>query len=99
MGKQKRGLTAAEKADKRQRNKEYVTTFIHGKQKRVKRPPEINGIDADEFIRLNADPIWLTQNEMWEELHAWETGRDKDLPIEGESSNPSSSDKDSDIPF
>ena len=24
------------------------------------------GMDVDEFIRRNADPIWLHQNEMWE---------------------------------
>ena len=23
-------------------------------------------MDVDEFIRINADPIWLHQNEMWE---------------------------------
>ena len=40
--------------------------FINGKQKRVKRPPTIDGMDVDEFIRRNADPIWLHQNEMWE---------------------------------
>ena len=46
--------------------KEYMTIFINGKQKRVKRPPTIDGMDVDEFIRRNADPIWLHQNEMWE---------------------------------
>jgi hypothetical protein len=66
MAKPKRKLTAAEKAEKRQRQKEYMTIFINGKQKRVKRPPTIDGIDIDEFIRRNADPIWLHQNEMWE---------------------------------
>jgi hypothetical protein len=40
--------------------------FINGKQKRVKRPSTIDGTDADEFIRGNADPIWLHQNGMWE---------------------------------
>jgi hypothetical protein len=43
-----------------------MTIFINGKQKRVKRPPTIGGMDVDAFIRLNADPIWLHQNEMWE---------------------------------
>jgi hypothetical protein len=43
-----------------------MTIFIHGRQKRVKRPQTIEGLDADEFIRRNADPIWLHQNEMWE---------------------------------
>ena len=68
MGKPKRKLTAAEKAAKKRRQKEYMTIFINGKQKRVKRPPTIDGMDVDEFIRRNADPIWLHQNEMWEYL-------------------------------
>ena len=67
IGKPKQKLTAAEKAEKRRRQKEYVTIFINGKQKRVKRPPTIDGMDVDELIRRNADPIWLHQNEMWED--------------------------------
>ena len=51
---------------KKKRQKEYMTIFMHGKQKRVKRPPTIYGIPVDEFIRQSADPIWLHQNEMWE---------------------------------
>ena len=43
-----------------------MTIFVHGKQKRVKRPGTIGGMDIDEFIRRNADPIWLHQNELWE---------------------------------
>ena len=66
MSKRKRKLTAVEKAEKKSRRMEYMTIFINGKQKRVKRPPTIDGMDADEFIRRNADPIWLHQNEMWE---------------------------------
>ncbi|RPI79012.1 MAG: hypothetical protein EHM45_04465 [Desulfobacteraceae bacterium] len=66
MKKQKRKLTAKEKADKKQRRKEYMTVFINGKQKRVKRPPTIDGMDVDEFIRGNADDLWYHQNEMWE---------------------------------
>ncbi|MCF8137899.1 MAG: hypothetical protein K9K63_11375 [Desulfotignum sp.] len=66
MSKRKRKLTAVEKAEKKRRRKEYMTIFINGKQKRVKRPPTIDGLDVDEFIRRNADPIWLHQNEMWE---------------------------------
>ena len=68
MAKRKRKLTAAEKAEKKRQQKEYMTIFINGKQKRVKRPPTIDGMDADEFIRRNADPIWLHQNEMWEDM-------------------------------
>ncbi len=45
-----------------------MTIVINGKQKRVKRPPTIDGIEVEEFIRRNADPIWLHQNEVWEEM-------------------------------
>ncbi|MEE4601551.1 MAG: hypothetical protein V2J65_09755 [Desulfobacteraceae bacterium] len=69
MTKHKRKLTAAEKAEKKQRQKEYMTIFVKGKQKRVKRPQTIDGMDVDEFIRRNADPIWLHQNEMWEYMN------------------------------
>jgi hypothetical protein len=68
MKKPKRKLTVVEKAEKRRRREEYMTIFINGKQKRVKRPPTIDGLDVDEFIRRNADPIWLHQNEMWEHM-------------------------------
>ena len=66
MAKRKRKLSAAEKAAKKRRKIEYETIFINGKQKLVKRPPTIDGMDVDEFILRNADPIWLHQNEMWE---------------------------------
>lgn len=66
MAKKKRKLTAREKADRAQRRREYMTVFIGGKMKRVRRPQQIDGMDPDEFIRRNADPIWLHQNEMWE---------------------------------
>lgn len=66
MAKQKRKLTPAEKAVKLLRQKKYMTIFINGKQKRVKRPPTIDGMSVEEFIRRNADPVWLHQNEMWE---------------------------------
>jgi uncharacterized protein YnzC (UPF0291/DUF896 family) len=66
MAKRKRKLTAAERKARKIRRKEFMTIFIHGKMKRVKRPPTIDGMDVDDFIRRNADPIWLHQNEMWE---------------------------------
>ena len=40
--------------------------FMNGKQVRIKRPETKDGVDTDVFIRSNADPIWLHQNEMWE---------------------------------
>ena len=66
MAKGKRKLTAAEKRAKKKRRKETMIIFINGKQKRVKRPPTIDGLDPDEFIRRNADPLWLHQNETWD---------------------------------
>jgi 16S rRNA U516 pseudouridylate synthase RsuA-like enzyme len=66
MAKQKKKLSPAQKAAKKKRQKEFMTIFVNGKQKRVKRPVTIDGMDVDEFIRRNADPIWLHQKEMWE---------------------------------
>ena len=66
MAKPKRKLTPAEKRARKKRREEFMTIFINGKQKRVRRPPSIDGMDAEEFLRRNADPIWLHQNEMWE---------------------------------
>lgn len=66
MTRQKKKLTQEQKAAKKKRREEYMTVFMKGKQKRIKRPPTIEGMDVEEFIRRNADPIWLQQNEMWE---------------------------------
>jgi hypothetical protein len=66
MKKPKRRLTAAQRREKRQRRKEFMTIFVNGKVKRVRRPPTIDGMDVDEFILRNADPIWLHQNGLWE---------------------------------
>lgn len=74
--KQKRKLTAAERAAKKLRKLEYTFIFINGKQKRVKREPMIEGMSVDDFLRANADPVWLLQNGMYEELYAWEMKRD-----------------------
>jgi hypothetical protein len=45
-----------------------MTVFIHGKMKRVRRPPVIEGMGVDDFLRQNADPIFLHQERMWEYL-------------------------------
>lgn len=90
MKKPKRKRTAAEKAARKQRREEYMTIFIGGKQKRIKRPPTVEGMDVDEFIRRNADPIWLHQNEMWEVLYEREMAEGFETPEERESD---------DIPF
>jgi hypothetical protein len=66
MTRPKKKLTPKQKAARKKQREEYMTVFINGKQKRIKRPPTIEGMDVEEFIRKNADPIWLHQNEMWE---------------------------------
>jgi hypothetical protein len=66
MAKRRFKLAATEKKEKKRRQKEYMTIFIKGKQKRVKRAPTIDGMDVDEYIRRNTDPIWLHQYKMWE---------------------------------
>jgi hypothetical protein len=73
MAKVKKKLTPAQKRAKKkakaERQKKYMWVFMNGKQVRVKRPEAIDGVDPDEFIRNNADPIWLHQNEMWEYMN------------------------------
>ena len=80
MAKVKKKLTAAQKRARKEakaeRQKKFMWVFMNGKQVRVKRPPTIEGKGVDEFIRNNADPIWLHQNEMWECI---QTEEDEDL--------------------
>lgn len=34
--------------------------------KRIRRPLTIDGMNVDEFLSRNADPLWLHQNDLWE---------------------------------
>jgi hypothetical protein len=68
MKKPKRKLTPAGKAAKKKRQQEFMTIFVHGKMNQVRRPPTIEGMSVEEFIRSNADPIWLHQEERWEDI-------------------------------
>jgi len=68
MAKPKKKLTPAQRAEKKRRKLEFMIIFINGKQKRVRRPPTIDGMDVETFIRQNADDIWLHQNERWDIL-------------------------------
>ncbi|OOE58942.1 hypothetical protein BZG13_05625 [Salinivibrio sp. ML323] len=81
MAKVKKKLTPAQKrakkAAKAERQRKYQWIFMNGKQVRIKRPPTADGIPIDQFIEENADPIWLHQNEMWEQM-----------PVEGALSAP-----------
>ena len=85
MAKPKKKLTAEQKAAKKKRQQEYMTVFMNGKQKRIKRPPTIEGVDADEFILRNADPIWLHQNEIWEYIGQIDEEELEDVPIDDDS--------------
>nr|VFK68986.1 MAG: hypothetical protein BECKUNK1418G_GA0071005_12942 [Candidatus Kentron sp. UNK]VFK73791.1 MAG: hypothetical protein BECKUNK1418H_GA0071006_12942 [Candidatus Kentron sp. UNK] len=77
-GKTKKKLTGAQKRAKKkakqERQKKYMWVFMNGKQVRINRPPTIDGIDPDDFIRQNADPIWFHQNEMWEYIDSDDNG-------------------------
>ncbi|MGI8908818.1 MAG: hypothetical protein ACR2IE_20285 [Candidatus Sumerlaeaceae bacterium] len=79
MGKRKKRLSAEQKRERRRRRAQFMTIFINGKQKRMVRPPMIEGLEADEFIRQNADPIWLHQNEMWELIEPVSIDRLEDI--------------------
>lgn len=70
MSKPKRKLTAAQKRARKKRRQESMLIFINGRQKRMKRSPTIDGMPVEEFIRHNADPIWLHRNERWELMGA-----------------------------
>ena len=84
MAKQKRILTEKQKAEKTRLRQEYEWVFINGKQKRVRRPRTIDGMDVDEYIRQNADPIWLHQEGLWEYLMTEEEILDSELLWMGE---------------
>jgi hypothetical protein len=77
MAKPTKKLTAAQKRArkkaKQERQRKYMWVFINGKQVRIDRPPTIDGMDPDDFIRQNADPVWLHQNEMWEYIDSDDT--------------------------
>ncbi len=68
MAKPKRKLTGAEKRARRERKRKFMTVFIGGKQKRVPRPPLIDGLPVEEFLARNANSIWLHENGLWEQM-------------------------------
>jgi len=75
MGNPKGKLTSAEKLARKERRKQFMTVFVNGKKKRLRRRTTIDGMEVDEFIRKNADAIWLHQNEMWELIITMPCGR------------------------
>ena len=66
----KKKLSREQKAAKAKRKAEWRVIFIRGKQKWVRRPTLIDGIDAEIFIENNADDIWLKQEGRYEQLEA-----------------------------
>ena len=48
--------------------RELKTIFINGKQVRVKANKKVDGVEIEEFILNNYDPIFLHQNKMWEHI-------------------------------
>ena len=78
----KKKLTAAQKREKKRfkatKQKKYRWVFMNGKQVRIERPPQIDGMDVDDYIQENADPIWLQQNEMWEYMDLKESDDDNE---------------------
>jgi hypothetical protein len=70
MAKPKNKLAAAQKRArkkaKQERQKKYMWVFMDGKQVRINRPSTIDGMYPGDFIKQNADQIWLHQNEIWE---------------------------------
>ena len=67
--KQKKPRKPRKRAPGEGRDFRYRTAFVGGKQKRV-REDLIDGIPVEDFLRDNADEVFLQQNGMWEELNA-----------------------------
>jgi hypothetical protein len=88
MAKIKKELTPAQKkarkAAKAERQKKYEWVFMNGKQVRIKREPTVDGMPVDEYLRKNADPIWLHQNAMWELIPIEEPCFDAESDIESD---------------
>jgi hypothetical protein len=80
MTKRKRKLTQGEKQAKKERRERYEWIFVGGKQKRVARPPTVEGLPVEEFIRRNADPIWLHDEGLWEYME--DHHEDQEDPVE-----------------
>lgn len=91
--KEKNKLTPEQRQKKKARKRDFEIIFINGKQKHVRRALTIDGMDTEEFIQRNADPIWLHQNEMWELIDPEPT------PNGSQSPKPKVTPDDWDIPF
>jgi len=66
--KPKRKLSATAKSARKKVRQEFMTVMIDGKQKRVRHPATNDGMQIDDFIRENADPIWRLQYGYWGQI-------------------------------
>jgi len=95
MAKPKKKLTLAQRRVKKRRKAEFETIFVNGKQKRIRRTPSIiEGQSDEEFIRNNADPIWLHLNKMWEYMEP-----DPALESDNPSAASGKEEDDTELPF
>lgn len=99
MYKNKKKLTPAKRAAKKRMRREYMRIFVNGKQRRVKREPTVAGIPVDDSILMNADPIFLLQNEMYEELYQWEQQQQAAPQPESTRNSEKVGGPDEDLPF
>lgn len=79
MGRRKR--TPQQKAEKKRRRELYQTVFRDGRQVRVWREQMIDGMPQDEWIRANADLIWLHQEGMWDVIYERQVEEERCLPM------------------
>ena len=75
----KKKLTLEQKAAKKKRKAEWMMIVIRGKQKWVRRPAMIDGMEVERFIERNADDVWLLQAERYENLYAKEVERNREF--------------------
>jgi hypothetical protein len=89
VAKPKKKLTPARRAARNRRKADFVTVFMNGKQVSVRRPQTIDGMDVEEFIRRNADPIWLHQHGYYELLHEQSMAEERESTDGTDGSTPS----------
>jgi hypothetical protein len=92
MTKKKRKRTAEQKAKAQRRRERFQTAFIGGRQRRIRRPPTVDRVAEDGFLRANADAAWLHANERWDLISSHGEG-------DGDSGDDEPALPDDDLPF
>ena len=65
---------------KKKKRKDYDIVFINGKQKRVKRPPTVDGMPVGEFLRRNNAAGLLLEFGMYDVLYEMEQKQQQEEP-------------------